>query len=127
MDGPAGDPREESIGDLVSRLVDDARAYAEAEVELYKAIAIHRGERARRAMVLLAVGWFMLFAAMTALVIAAMVSLSQAVGPLLAGVVVGVPLAAIGYALAHAGWSGVKGLGRDAPEKEALERGENAP
>lgn len=127
MDGPAGDPREETIGDLVSRLVDDARAYAEAEVELYKAIAIHRGERVRKALVLLAVGWFLLFAAMTALVITAIVSLTQAVGALLAGVLVGLPLAAIGYALAHAGWSGIKGLGRDAPEKQALERGEDAP
>ena len=127
MDGPAGDPHEESIGDLVSRLVDDARAYAEAEVELYKAIAIHRGERARKALVMLAIGWFLLFAAMTALVITAIVSLTQAVGALLAGILVGVPLAAIGYALVHFGWSGIKGLGRDLPEKQALERGDSAP
>ena len=127
MDGPAGDPNEESIGDLVSRLVDDARAYAEAEVELYKAIAIHRGERARKALVMLAIGWFLLFAAMTALVITAIVSLTQAVGALLAGILVGVPLAAIGYALVHYGWSGIKGLGRDLPEKQALERGDSPP
>ncbi len=127
MDGPAGDPREEGIGDLVGRLIEDGRAYAEAEVELYKAIALHRGVRARRALVSLAIGWFLLFAAMTALVIAAMVSLTQAVGPLLAGVLVGVPLAAIGYLLARIGWSGIKGLGRDEAERAAIERGERQP
>lgn len=127
MDAPARDPQEESIGELVARLIEDGRNYAEAELELYKAIALHRGVRARKALVALAVGWFLLFAAMTALVIAAMVSLTQAVGPLLAGILVGVPLAAIGYGLAHHGWTGLKGLGRDVPESEALERGEQAP
>lgn len=127
MDGPAGDPKEESIGDLVGRLIEDGRAYAEAEVELYKAIALHRGVRARRALVSLAIGWFLLFAAMTALVIAAMVSLTQAVGPLLAGVLVGVPLAAVGYALVRTGWAGIKGLGRDDAERAAIERAEHNP
>ena len=36
MDAPAGDPREESIGDLFGRLVEDGRAYAEAELGLYQ-------------------------------------------------------------------------------------------
>ncbi len=120
------DPKEESIGDLVGRLVEDGRAYAEAEIALCKAIVEYRAVRARKALVALAIGWFLLFAAMTALVIAAMVSLSQAIGPLLAGIVVGVPLAAGGYALARYGWTGVKGLGRDAPEQAAIERGERA-
>lgn len=121
------DPKEESIGDLVGRLVEDGRAYAEAEIELYKTIARYRAIRARKALVALAIGWFLLFAAMTALVIAAMVSLSQTIGPLLAGIVVGVPLAAGGYALARFGWTEVKGLGRDAPERAAIERGERTP
>ncbi|MDQ8757743.1 phage holin family protein [Sphingosinicella sp. LHD-64] len=121
------DPKEESIGDLVGRLVEDGRAYAEAEIELYKTIARYRAVRARKALVALAIGWFLLFAAMTALVIAAMVSLSQAIGPLLAGFVVGVPLAAGGYALARYGWTGVKGLGQDPLERAAIERGEQRP
>lgn len=120
-------PREETIGELVGRLVEDGRAYAEAEIELYTAIAKYRAVRARRALVALAIGWFLLFAAMTALVIAAMVSLSQTIGPLLAGVVVGVPLAATGYGLARYGWSGMKGLGRDGPERAAIEAGESLP
>jgi hypothetical protein len=121
------DPKEESIGDLVGRLVEDGRAYAEAEIELYKTIARYRAVRARKALVALAIGWFLLFAAMTALVITALVGLAQTIGPLLAGIVVGVPLAAGGYALARYGWTGIKGLGRDAPEGTAIERGERTP
>lgn len=126
MASGGSDPKEESIGDLVGRLVEDGRAYAEAEIALCKAIVEYRAVRARKALVALAIGWFLLFAAMTALVIAAMVSLSQTIGPLLAGIVVGVPLAAGGYALARYGWTGVKGLGRDAPEQAAIDRGERA-
>lgn len=130
MDG-GSDPRpatgEESIGDLVGRLVEDGRTFAEAEIALYRAIAEYRAIRARRALVALAIGWFLLFAAMTALVITALVSLAQAIGPLLAGVVVGLPLAVGGYALARHGWAGVKGLGRDATEQAAIERGERLP
>jgi len=112
------------MGDLFGRLVEDGRSYAKAEIDLYKAIARHRGERARQALVALAIGWFLLFAAMTALVIAAMVSLTQAIGPLLAGIAVGVPLAIGGYALARYGWAEVKGLFRDRGERDAIERGE---
>ena len=69
MDAPDAEPRDESIGDLFGRLVDDGRAYAEAEIDLYAAIARHRGIRARRALVALAGGWFFLVTAMMALVL----------------------------------------------------------
>lgn len=116
------EPREESIAETVRRLIEDARAYAEAEIALLKAIAAHRAERARKALVALAIGWFCLFAAMTALVITALVRLSLAVGPLLAGLIVGVPLAAVGYWLVRRGWREVKGLTEDSPEEKAALR-----
>ncbi len=115
-------PREESVTQAVRRLIEDARAYAEAEIALMKAIAAHRAERARRALVALAIGWFCLFAAMTALVITALVRLSLAVGPLLAGLIVGLPLAAVGYWLARRGWREVKGLTEDSAEEKAALR-----
>ena len=124
MDGPAGDPRDESIGDLLGRLVDDGRGYAEAELELYKAIAAYRGVRARRALVSLAAGWFLLVSSMTALMIGMVTGMSQYLSPFLAGLAVGVPMAAAGYGLVSYGWRGVKGLGRDKGEREAIERGE---
>lgn len=125
--GSQPEPTGESIGDLVGRLIEDGRSYAEAEFELYRAIAEYRAIRARKALVALAIGWFLLFAAMTAIVIAAMVSLTQQVGALLAGLIVGLPLAAGGYALARYGWSGMKGLGRDAPERQAIADAERQP
>jgi hypothetical protein len=124
LDGPAGDPRDESIGDLLGRLVDDGRSYAEAELELYKAIAAYRGVRARRALVALAAGWFLLVSSMTALMIGMVTGLSQYLSPFLAGLAVGIPMAGAGYALVSYGWRGVKGLGRDNGEREAIGRGE---
>lgn len=125
--GSQPEPTGETIGDLVGRLIEDGRAYAEAEIELYRAIAKYRAIRARRALVALAVGWFLLFAAMTAIVITALVSLTQAIGAVLAGLIVGIPLAAGGYALVRYGWAGVKGLGRDEAERRALAEAERQP
>ncbi len=117
----------ETIGELIARLVEDGRSYAEAEIALLKAIVAHRAARARRAVVALAIGWFFLFAGMTALVIGAMVALAREIGPLFAGMAVFVPLAIIGYLLVHYGWAGIKGLGRDEGEQAAIERGEQLP
>jgi hypothetical protein len=123
LDGPAGDPREESIGDLVGRLVEDGRSYAEAELELIKAIAEYRALRARRALVALAAGWFLLVSSMTALVIGAVTGLSQHMSPFFSGLLVGVPMATGGYALVSYGWRGIKGLGRDKAEQQAIDKG----
>lgn len=123
MDAPAGDPKEESIGDLLGRLVEDGRAYAEAEIDLYKSIAEYRAVRARRALVALAAGWFLLVTSTSALVLGTVLSLAARIGPMWAGLVVGVPLAAGGYFLVSYGWSGVKGLTRDKAESDAVERG----
>lgn len=122
MDGPAGDPREESIGDLFGRLVEDGRTYAEAELALLKAIAEYRAVRARRALVALSVGWFLLVSSMTALIIGAVTGLSQHMSPFLSGILVGVPMAAIGYGLISYGWGGIKGLGRDKAEQQAIDK-----
>ena len=125
MDGPAAEePRDESIGELLGRLVDDGRDYAEAEFDLLKAIAAYRAVRARRALVALAAGWFLLVSSMTALVVGAVTDLSQYISPMLAGLAIAIPMAALGYGLVHYGWTGVKGLARDQGEREALARGE---
>lgn len=125
--GEQPEPNGESIGELIARLVEDGRTYAEAEIAVVKAIVAYRATRARRALVSLAIGWFLLFAAMTAVVIGAMVALAQQIGPLFAAFIVGVPLAIGGYLLAHYGWDGIKGLGRDEGERDAIERGETLP
>jgi hypothetical protein len=123
LEGPAGDPREESIGDLFGRLVEDGRTYAEAELALIRAIAEYRALRARRALVALAAGWFLLVSSMTALMIGAVTGLSQHMSPFLSGLLVGVPMAAGGYVLVSYGWRGIKGLGRDKAEQQAIDKG----
>jgi putative superfamily III holin-X len=123
LDGPAADPREDSIGDLVGRLVEDGRAYAEAELRLIKAIAEYRAQRAGRALGLLAAGALLALSAATALVFGAVLGLSLYIHPFLAGLIVAAVLAGGGYALAMAGLKGMKSLGRDPAEQAALDRG----
>jgi F0F1-type ATP synthase membrane subunit c/vacuolar-type H+-ATPase subunit K len=123
LDAGGEDQREETIGDLIGRLIEDGRSYAEAEFELVKAIAEYRALRARRALVSLAVGWFLLVTSTTAVVIGAVLSLAQRVDAFWAGLIVGIPLAAGGYALVSYGWSGIKGLTRDKAEQSAIDKG----
>ena len=61
MDAGGEDRPDESIGDLVGRLVEDGRSYAEAELALIKAIAQYRAQRAGRALAMLAAaGYFLI-------------------------------------------------------------------
>lgn len=123
MDAGGEDRQEESIGELIGRLVEDGRSYAEAEFELVKAIAEYRALRARRALVSLAVGWFLLVTSTTAVVMGTVLSLAERLDGFWAGLIVGVPLAAAGYGLVSYGWSGIKGLTRDKAEQAAIDKG----
>ena len=65
---PAGDPEEESIGALFGRLAEDGRAYAKAEIDVYRrSRGIARRGRAA-ALVALVAGVVLLVSSMTALV-----------------------------------------------------------
>jgi Putative Actinobacterial Holin-X, holin superfamily III len=121
---PGEEPSDDSIGDLIGRLIEDGRSYAEAELALVKEIAEYRAQRARRALVSLAVGWFLLVTATTAIMMGAVLSLAQRLDGFWAGLIVGLPLAAGGYALVSYGWTGVKGLTRDKAEQAAIDQGD---
>src|SRR5262245_45125193 len=123
LDAPAGDPQDESIAELVGRLVEDGRAFAERELDLLKAIAAHRAVRARRALVALLVGGFLMFVSLLALVFGSVLGLATLIHPFLAGLAIGVPLALGGYLLIRMGSAGVKTLGRDEAEADAIRRG----
>ena len=123
LDAPAGDPREESIGDLFGRLVEDGRAYAEAELASVKAIAEYRALRAAPRFGRARRRLFLLVSSMTALVIGAVTRPRPIMSPFFAGLLVGVPMAAGGYFLVSYGWTGIKGLGRDKAEQEAIDKG----
>jgi hypothetical protein len=124
LDSPAHDPREESIGDLVNRLIEDGRSYARAEVDLLKQIARHRAGRARSGLILLAAGAVLLLSALTALIIGLVLGLATLIGPLGAGLVVAAVLAGVGYLLVRVGLGGLRALGGDEEERRAVARGE---
>ena len=130
MDGaeqPETETTEESIGDLVGRLAENGRAYAEAELEVIKAIARHRAARARKGAILVAVGATLLLSALTALVLGLVLGLAQLIHPALAGLAVCLVLAAIGGVLAWSGVGGLAALGGDEEERQALARAERTP
>ena len=127
MDSPPGDPREESIPDLIGRLVEDGRAYARAEVDLLKQIARHRAGRARNGLILLAAGAVLLLSSLTALILGLVLGLAALTGPVLAGLIIAALLAGGGYLAIRIGVGGLRALGGEEDEREALKRGENAP
>ena len=124
MDAPGEDQRDDSIGELFGRLVEDGRAYAEAEVALYRQIAAHRAGRARGGLIALAAGAVLLLCALTALTLGAVLGLAILIGPLLAGLAVAAALALIGYGLIRVGIAGLGALKGSEDEAEALKRGD---
>jgi hypothetical protein len=121
----AGEPREESIGALLGRLAEDARAFVKAEIGVYKAIAARRAARARNGLIALAVGVVLLICSITALLLGLVLWLSTLIGPLVAGVAVAAALVLTGFVLVRIGISGFRALGGDEAEREALSGGDD--
>lgn len=124
MDAPFRNPQDETIPDLVSRLVDEGREVARAEVALYKAIARHRTTRAKSGIVALVVAAVLGWLAAHALLLGAVFGLATLIGPLGAGVAVAVLLGAGAFFMLRKGLAGVQALSGDEDEREALQRGE---
>lgn len=127
MDAPGQDPSDESIGDLIGRLIEDGRGYARAEIDLLKQIARHRAARARTGLVMLAAGAVLALSALTALILGLVLGLATLIHPLLAGLAVAAALAGIGYGLIRYGLAGLRALGGDEEERAAVRRGETVP
>lgn len=121
----AGDGKEESIGALLGRLADDGKAYVRAEIGVYKAIAARRAKRARAGLIALAIGAVLLISSITALLFGLVLWLSTLIGPLLAGLAVTAFLVLAGIILVRVGVNGLKALGGDEAEREALDRGDD--
>jgi hypothetical protein len=121
----AGDPKEESIGELLGRLADDGRAYVKAEVGVYRAIAARRAARAKSGLIALAAGAVLMITSVTALLLGLVLWLSTLIGPLLAGIAVAGVLILTGFILVRIGISGLRALGGDEAEREALSRGDD--
>ena len=127
MDAPVRDPREESVGDLIGRLIEDGRTYARAEIDLLKEIARHRAERARTGLILLVGGGVLLLSSLTALILGLVLGLAALTGPLFAGIIIAALLAGAGYLLVRVGLKGLRALSGDEEERQAVARGETMP
>lgn len=103
------DATEDSIPHLVSRVVDDAKEVARAEVELVKARAAEKVAGYRAAAILFAVAGLLALGAFGGLIVGLLLILSVALGPGWATlIVVGVLLGLAGLL----GWLGARRWGR---------------
>jgi hypothetical protein len=96
-----------------------------AEVGVYRAIAARRAARAKSGLIALAAGAVLLITSVTALLLGLVLWLSTLIGPLLAGVAVAAVLILTGFILIRIGISGLRALGGDEAEREALARGDD--
>ncbi|MEO8546864.1 MAG: hypothetical protein ABI422_00715 [Sphingomicrobium sp.] len=106
-----GDPDEERpIGELVTRFVEEGKAYAKAELGVAKAIALAKAGSLKVPAILFAAAFLLLQAAATVLAIALFLALLPLIGPLLAGIAA---FAIFGAAAAGLGWQAIEMLRRE--------------
>lgn len=94
---------ERSIGDSAGDLVDDAKAYARAEIDLAKAIAADKAQSLKIGAILLVVALVVAFGAITALSVGIFALIATFLGPLLGGIVAFLLIGAVAGLLAWAG------------------------
>lgn len=105
------EPEEERpIGELVSRLVDEGKAYAQAEIGVAKALASAKANRLKVPAILFGAAFLLLQAAATVLAVALFLSLLPLIGPLLAGIAAFAIFAGLAAGL---GWQAVQFLRRE--------------
>lgn len=124
MDAPASRPAEPTIGELFGRLTDEGKAFARAEANLYRAIALRRVSLAKNGAIALVATLFLVNAALIALMVGLAMQLAKWVGPALGGLIVFVVVGAIGYLLVRYGIAKLGALAGDAEERAALATGE---
>jgi hypothetical protein len=83
---PNPPPPERPVGELVHELVEEGKAYAQAELDLAKAIATAKAKALALPAALFAVAFIVALAAITALAVGVVIALAKFLGPLLAGV-----------------------------------------
>jgi hypothetical protein len=84
---PAPPPPERPIGELVHELIEDGKAYAEAEIGLGKAIAAAKARALALPAALFGAAFILALAGVVALAVGVVIALAKFLGPLLAGFV----------------------------------------
>ena len=105
-----GPPPERPIGELVHELIEEGKAYAQAELGLAKAIAAAKARALVIPAALFGAAFVCALAAVTALAVGVVLALSKFIGPLLGGVAGLVIFAGVAGGL---GWYGAQRLRRD--------------
>ena len=98
---------ERPIGDIVSDIVEDGKAYARAELNLAKTMAAAKASALKTPAILLVAATFVGMAALNALAVAIFVLLAMVMSPLLAAILA---FLLIGGIAALLGWLGVRRL-----------------
>lgn len=93
----------ESIGGVFARLADDAGTLVRAEVELYRAAALHRLALSRRGLIYLGAAILLSLAAVICLVVMLAIGLATLIGPVAAGIVVALAVLLVALLLARYG------------------------
>ena len=107
---PGPPPPERPVGELVHELIEDGKAYARAEIHLYKTIAAAKGKALALPAALFGAAFICALAAVTALAVGVVLGLATFIGPLAAGFVGMLIFAAIAGLL---GWYGYNRRLRD--------------
>ncbi|MBA2771231.1 MAG: phage holin family protein [Sphingomonas sp.] len=105
--GPIPPGGERPIGEIVSDLVDEGKAYARAELEVGKAIAASKANDLKTPLILLGAAMFVGMAALNALAVAIFISLAMLMKPIFAGLLAFLLIAGAAGVL---GWLGVQKL-----------------
>lgn len=98
-------PEEPEIGELLGRLIDDAEAYARAELNVVKAVAEAKTNALRFPATLLAASVFFAQSALTVLAVAVALALATFVGPLAGGIIAFLIFGGIAATLLWMGWN----------------------
>ena len=105
--GPIPPGGERPIGEIVSDLVDEGKAYARAELNVAKAIAASKATRLKAPLILLTAALFVGMAALNALAVAIFILLALLMRPLFAALLAFLLIAGVAALL---GWMGVQKL-----------------
>jgi hypothetical protein len=105
-----GPPPERPIGELVSELLEEGKAYARAEIGLAKAIATSKALALAWPAGLFLAALIVVQSAVTILAVGIFMALLRPIGPILAAIVASLVFSAIAGALA---WYGLQRLKQD--------------
>lgn len=105
-----GSQEERPVGELVSELIENGKAYARAEIGLLRAIAVAKGKAVAIPAALFVAALLIGMAAINALVVGVVIALETFIGPLAGGFVGMLIFAAVAGLL---GWAGYAKLRRD--------------